>query len=428
LTGILLVPAVASAQPADAPAITLGLSPATVDYGHQSVTASGTVTASAGPVAGASVTVSYLDIAGQSAQISLTTGSEGGYSGTIPDPERAAQTVTASVAATSSTASAPLGFTTDAVTITASWAQPSVNAGSTDTLSGVASYVSGGTPHPLANSPLSITFTEYSPPVYTPVVTIVETAADGSFSYATPDIADAVYMAGVTVSSAQTPYLDAGQASVYFTVNQVAEITFFSGHLTPDRVLQFFACGGIPEPLADSFLDGPLEYQWAASGHGPWKTLGTGMPENTGQCGIGGGAYTGKFTAPLANAYYRAYAPAVPGQMAAASQVIHLQRYPTRITGLTITPLRVRRDGKVTVSGRLWRLKGKWSPDTRRQIVIEYRYKNKTYTLKHRLTTDSAGRFRGTFAVPRTAAWLAAYNGSRTDFAAASKTVTIRVR
>ncbi|HEY2076747.1 MAG TPA: hypothetical protein VGH53_10460 [Streptosporangiaceae bacterium] len=317
----------------------------------------------------------------------------------------------------------------DPVTITASWAQPSVNAGATDTLSGVASYVSGGTSHLLANSPLSIAFTESGAFTYNFSATVT-TAADGSYSYVTPNIAAAIQSGSAIVSSAATANLAAGQAtSVSFTVNQLAQITSFSGHLSADRVLQFFACGGIPEPLADSGLFGPLKYQYSASRHGPWKTLGAGkLGRNNDECDIFGGAYTGKYTARLANAYYRAYAPAVPGQMAGASQVIHLQRYSTRITGLSITPRRVSRDGKVTVSGRLWRLKGTWLPDTRRRIVIEYRYQNKTYTLKHRLTTDSAGRFRGTFAVPRTAAWLAVYNGSGNEFAAASKAITIRVR
>src|SRR5215469_5782509 len=94
LAGSLLGSAWASAQPAGTPltpTVTLVLSPATVDYGHQSVTASGTVTTSAGPEVGAAVTVSYVDVDGQSAQIALTTGSSGSYSGTIPNPETKAQ-------------------------------------------------------------------------------------------------------------------------------------------------------------------------------------------------------------------------------------------------------------------------------------------------------------------------------------------------
>jgi len=436
LTGFLLVPAAASAQPAGTAAastITLALSPATVDYGHQNVTASGTVTTSAGPVADATVTVSYVDIDQQSAQVSLTTGTNGSYSGTIPDPETAAQTVTASVVGTSSTVSEPLGFTTDAVTITASFAQPSVNANSTDTLSGVATYTApGGTSQPLANSPLSVSFTESGDFHYSFSAT-VETAADGSFSYVTPAIYLAEQSATASVSSAATAYLDAGQLSVTIPINQAAQFDYFSATVSPERVLQFVACAGLPEPLANSPLIGPVDFQYSTGPNGPWKTLGTAKSEayNPGDCSSGqdlDGTYTGKFTAPLANAYYRAYAPAVPGQTSAVSQVIHLHRDPTKITGFTITPRKVRRGGKVTVSGRLWRLKGTWLPDARAQIVIEFRYKGKTYTLTHRLTTGSSGRFHGTFPVPHTAAWLALYRGGGSDFGVTSKAITVKVR
>jgi hypothetical protein len=178
----------------------------------------------------------------------------------------------------------------------------------------------------------------------------------------------------------------------------------------------------------DSLLTGPLDYEYSRTAQGPWTTLGTGKPVNDLSCGTAGGRYPGSFTAPLPNAYYRAYAPAVPGQMSAVSQVIHLWKYSTRITGFTITPRSVSGGGKVTVFGRLWRLAGKRTPDARQRIVIEFRYKNKTYTLSHRLITDSAGRFRGTFAVPRTAAWLALFKGGGKDFATASKAVLIKVR
>ena len=435
LTGILLVPGVASAQSADAPVtptVTLVLSPATIDYGHQTVTASGAVTTSSGPVTDAPVTVSYEDTFGQAAQISLTTGSDGRYSGTIPDPEAAAQDVTASVAATSSTApastSAQLGFTMDAVSITANWAQLYVNAGSSDTLSGVASYGSGRTSHPLANTPLAITFTQSGAFTYSASAT-VQTAADGSFSYTTPKIGLAIQSGSVSVSSAATPFLYPGHVGLSFTVNQAAQLSFFKGNLSQHRVLHFSACGGLPEPLADSPLVGPLEYQYSAGRHGPWKTLGAGkLDNNADQCDAFDGAYAGTFTAPLANAYYRAYAPAVPGQMAAASRVIHLQRYPTRITGLTITPRRVSRDGKVTVSGRLWRQKGKWTPEARQKVTIEYRFKGKVYAVSRRVRTNAGGRFTGTFRVGRTASWFVAYNGGRSGFATLTKAIKVIVR
>jgi hypothetical protein len=80
------------------------------------------------------------------------------------------------------------------------------------------------------------------------------------------------------------------------------------------------------------------------------------------------------------------------------------------------------------VSGRLLQLTSKWLSDKGATITIEYRYKNKTYTLKHRLTTNSAGRFRGVFAVPRSAGWLAVYSGDHDAFAAASPSIRITVR
>jgi hypothetical protein len=313
------------------------------------------------------------------------------------------------------------------VTITASFAHSYVNAGSSDTLSGVATYTPpGGTPQPLDNTVLSIT----SPSQFnwSPAPTTVTTGADGKFSYVTPTVPLAVSSVNYTVSSAATANLDAGQASASFNVNQAAQVTFFTGTLSADRVLKFSACGGIPEPEADSALVGPLEYQYSTSRHGPWKTLGKGTRANVSCEGSLGGTYPGKFTAPLANAYYRAYAPAVPGQMSAVSNVIHLQRYSTKITGFAISPRRVRRNGKVTVSGRLQQLTSKWLSDKGATITIEYRYKNKTYTLQHRLTTNSAGRFRGVFAVPRSAAWLAVYGGNKNHFATASTSIRISVR
>jgi hypothetical protein len=323
-------------------------------------------------------------------------------------------------------ASAQLGFTQDAVDITGSFAQSSVNMGSTATLSGVASYISGGSPHPLASSLLSITFTVSNPS--TPVSATVETAADGSFSYVTPVIQLLNDSAEIAVSSAATPYLQAGQLNITLPVNAYVVISNFTGTISADRVLRFDACGGLPEMDGDSLLTGPLDYQYSRTAQGPWTTLGAGKPVNDLSCGTAGGRYPGSFTAPLPNAYYRAYAPAVPFQMSAVSQVIHLWKYSTRITGFAITPRSVSRGGKVTVSGRLQRLAGERTPDARQRIVIEFRYKNKTYTLSRRLVTDSAGRFRGSFAVPRTAAWLALYKGGGKDFATASKAVVVKVR
>jgi hypothetical protein len=59
---------------------------------------------------------------------------------------------------------------------------------------------------------------------------------------------------------------------------------------------------------------------------------------------------------------------------------------------------------------------------------MEYRYRGKTYVLRQRLTTSATGRFRGTFRVPRSARWLAVYDGDKTQFAAATGSIHISVR
>ena len=49
-------------------------------------------------------------------------------------------------------------------------------------------------------------------------------------------------------------------------------------------------------------------------------------------------------------------------------------------------------------------------------------------TLTGILLAPAAGRFRGSFPVPHTAAWLALYRGGGSDFAVTSKAIAVRVR
>jgi hypothetical protein len=258
----------------------------------------------------------------------------------------------------------------------------------------------------------------------------VTTNTDGSFSYLAPGGYGPPLT--FTIVSAATAYLDAGQVTASFNINWAAVITSFTGTLSPEHVLQFRVCAGIGEVLANGPLTGPLYYQYSARPAGPWKTLGTGTPREAINTYCAGAddfdGYPGQFRAPLAAGYYRAYAPAVPFQTSAVSNVIYLRRYPARITGFSVTPTKVGRDGRITVSGRLWRLAKKWIPDARQKITIEYSYGGKTYVLRQRLTTSSSGRFSGTFRVPGTATWLAVYGGGSNQFAASTRPVKVTVR
>lgn len=437
LAGVLLVPVTAQAATgaADpAPTITIGLSPATLDYGHQVITVSGAVTAAANtPVVGADVGISYLNGAGQNAQLTVATDGSGDYSGNIIDPAPTDQVITATVAATSTTAaasaSASLGFTQDQVTISASLAQTDVNENATDLLSGVARYVSAGTAYPLGGTTLTITWLDYP---FGQSSAAVTTAADGTFSYVLPGFGAQIDQT-VTVSSASTAYLIAAETSLSAVVNQMPQVANFAGTLSASHVLSFDACGGIGQVLANAPLFANLVYQYSMTPHGPWKMLGESREVDFGSCYLGNNTtgdanYPAQFKAPLANGYYRAYAPAVPMQMAAASQPIHLWKYVTRITNFKINPRKVRRNGVITVSGRFWELTSRWTAIRNAKITIEYRYKGKTYVVTTRLTTNRSGVFSGRFRVPRSASWLAVFPGSKTQFVSATAPMAVTVR
>jgi hypothetical protein len=425
----LALAAVAPAQAAPSastPTITITLSPTTIDYVHDTITVSGTVST---VPAGTAVTVTYPDAVGYSSQVVSATSASGSYQATISGLglEPPSETITATVAATATTssasASASYGVAQDAVTVTASFAQPYVNADASDVLTGVVTVNSGGTSEPLADYLLDISTpgNAYS----SSASATVKTGSDGSFTYTAPGSPGGTLSYTIFPSS-----LDLyGSLTVGFDINAAAQITSFTGTLSPGHVLQFNACGGTTAALPDEPLTGRLSYQYSAGPAGPWRTLGAGSEIQYGSCFVTayGANYPGEFRAPLAAGYYRAYAPAVPFQMSAVSKTIYLRRYPARITGFSVTPARTDRDGKITVSGHLWRLAGKWLPDARQKVTIEYRRNGRTYVLRQQLTTSSSGRFSGTFRVPGTATWLAVYGGGSNQFATATRGVRVTV-
>ncbi len=423
--GILLVPADALAAPgsatSDAGTVTIALSPATLDYHDQTITASGSVT----PAAATSVTVTYLDSADQATQLVVTSDASGDYEAIISNLEPTSQAITASTATAS--ASAELDFALDAVTITLNPVPASVPLNSKVTLSGSVTYESGATSYPLSGDDLTIT-APFSNPV------TATTAADGSFT-AKVDAYNLSDSQIWTVTSAATPYLSEAQASVTSNTQWPTGFTSFSVSLSAEGEISLDACAFMYAPLiVGDPLDGPVTYQYSASLSGPWKTLGVPPPVEGTYCSQGQPAgtltssYPAYFKAPLANGYYRAVFAGTNDQAPSRSAVLHRWRDQTKITEFAISPRTVGINGNVTVSGRLWVRTTKWIPDAHQKVVIEYRYRGKVYVLKQRLTTSAAGRFRGTFRVPRSARWLAVYDGAKTQFAAATSSIEISVR
>jgi hypothetical protein len=419
LAGLALVAATAApAGAATTPTITITLSPTTIDYFHHTITVSGAV--STVPT-GTEVTLACQDAEGQGGQVVAMTAADGSYGARITNPFLGGSgSVTATVSATATTSSASVSadynLIADLLTVKGGFAQSRERSGASDVLTGVADVSSGSISEPLPDALLEI-YTDGN--AYSGITTgYVETASDGSFRYVAPGSRGGSL--SYTVESAVV-LLDGG-ATFSFGINELAQVTSFAGTLSADHRLQFDACGGTEPALPDGPLIGRLDYQYAARPAGPWKTIGAGSEIQYATCFTAGfGAnYPGQFRAPLAAGYYRAYAPAVTGQMSAVSKVIYLWRYPAKFTGFSV---KSGRDGTVTISGRLWRLDGTWIADARQQISIEYRHGHKTYRPRPELTTNSAGRFSITVRVAGAMSWQSVYSGDHNQFAVATKRV-----
>ncbi len=169
-----------------------------------------------------------------------------------------------------------------------------------------------------------------------------------------------------------------------------------------------------------------IAIQYAAGSRGPWKTLGElqlrDIDASPRACGAATESYfSGSIRVRLANAYYRADFPSSYSFESVVSKPVHLWKYPTRITGYTVSPRSVRTGQKVTISGQLWVKTRGWQPFAHQKVEIIYNDKGTSYwgslgTAK----TNSHGDFKayalggaGTFV----AIIYAQYGGGKTEFA-----------
>jgi hypothetical protein len=317
---------------------------------------------------------------------------------------------------------------TDPVTLTLGPLPSALPLNSPVTLAGTATYATGNTSHPLADAPLTITAKNGGVPPAT-----ATTKTDGSFSYATTmPLSDSQCW---TVSSAATATFGAAAATVCVNTLWPTQFGLVTANLSTRGTISLDGCVFLEAPQTSGTpLVGPIKYQYSARRAGPWKNLGTVKGVSNTYCPTTSGpgspswSFPAHFKAPLANGYYRAVYAGASNAQRAVSQVLHRWKNRTRITSFTVTPTSVRRDGMVTVSGRLWQLTSKWTGDPRQKIVVEFRYRHTTYVFAQRLTTGPAGRFRGTFRVPRSASWFALYNGDKSQFAVTTGAIVVSVR
>ncbi len=201
--------------------------------------------------------------------------------------------------------------------------------------------------------------------------------------------------------------------------------------LTPFRRVRAAGCIRFTAPGYQSDQSGqPILVEYSARKNGPWRLLGSMPSAGGGQeyCPRVGASWTGSFKAKLANAYYRERVPGDAGTEPTVSTVVHLFKEPTKIVAFAISPRRVHRRGKLTISGQLLQDVGSWRPDGHRQIVILFRPRGQTIWSQLATTSTAVtGSFRVTVADPGNGTWVAAYDGDAGRFASRSKGLDVSV-
>ena len=411
------------------PTLTLSSSASAVDYDHQSVTLSGTLTyllpdGTTQTPAGEPVTLS-----GQGMQWPLTTSAGGAFSqlvDPVPGPGLTEDDFSAQAAAPDadplSSPVVSVAFTADELTATDQWAASPVGYLTTATLEGTVTYAGGGSPEPVAG--ISIQLYQFNAAgQYYQLVASATTGADGSYAV-TVQASPAKLRLDVNDSDDTPPGAYFSPSELVpppLTVTLPVSITHVTAKLSPAGVLNIGGCLSVTP--ASSLQSIPLTIEYSAASTGPWKALKTVKP--AGGCGFPHALGFGvDIPAPLPSAYYRVVYPGSPGFAAAVSATLHEWKYLTRITSFSVAPASARTGSDVTVRGRLWHQVTSWKPFSGQKILILLRYKKKLYVSRIVPVTDQDGRF--TVRLPAaTGSWFAEYPGGQTDFASQSATVHV---
>jgi hypothetical protein len=408
------------------PTVTLAESPASINYGHQTVTFSGAATGVwPGATTAQPLPQVRLSIDGPGGP-STTTDAGGDFTVAAKVTPGSFQAVIPSTPAIAGSGSAlvQVSGTTDPVALTAALAKKTVRYNQTDSVSGTVTYqpdpVDPAGPFvPLAGTTVTI---QGSAPGSKPITTV--TNASGDFTATLPkQTATGTW----TVSAGGGPLLEQQQKTLTLHVQLPTAFRQVSISLNAFRQLSIKACLNVTSPGGSEVATDPsVTLQYARSAKGPWKKLQTVKPLNGIEyCKSGPTIWQSTATAPVANGYYRLSFAGNSGLESASGSAHHRWRYQTKITSFKITPRTVAAQGTVTVSGRLWRHTKSWHPDTGRKVVVLFRYQGQWFFYTHEPKTNSRGYFSGLFTVFVTSKWIAQYNGDKTHYASATKQLKV---
>lgn len=152
---------------------------------------------------------------------------------------------------------------------------------------------------------------------------------------------------------------------------------------------------------------GRVQLQQSTDGHTGWTTVATVAPDAT-------GAFNTWHTMSHPSGYLRLFYPGSADATAVTSPVVHLTRAATRITGFNASPEPVRKGRTITVTGVLQRLKGStWTGLSGQHVSVYFRaYGAKTPAYRATVTTDSSGRFTVHFTATQDGTWSSHYTAT----------------
>ncbi len=291
------------------------------------------------------------------------------------------------------------------------------------TLTGTASYESDGQLEPLGDYPVEVTTGDSK--------TSLTTNSNGQFSLTYPPSDGAAWsvLVGDGVLLAQS------QATGTIHVQVPLSVKSFSASLSTRELVTVSGCVAVTVP-GFSAPDGIVIVQYSKGRYGPWQFL------SWGQMTVAGGPschgddrsyFTVTQLMPSASAYYRAYVPSTANYLSAESRAVYRWKYFTQIASVSVSPLTVARNGKITVSGQLEVWLSRWRDYGKQKVWIVIRLPGPTYYwLRKNIKANADGRFKASTKArdgwPNGALVSAYFPGNSTHFEAIGKLYCIRVR
>jgi hypothetical protein len=411
--------------------VTIVPSPSSVTEGAQSVTFTGTVTGT--PPGDPTATPHGIggvpvDLTGAVTNPVATSDSSGAFTYTISGISKAADydfTVASTSTYTAGTEDVPIALSPARTRIASIKVAPvHLKYGQRATFRAVVQYLNGTTWTALAGVSVHVKIGRVS-------LKAIRSSATGSFTATLPTTDGAGWSATASAGALTQQATALGS----LTIAIPAGIKFFSAQLGVFG--QVTAAGCIQVTVPDS--RGPqttIQIQYASKSRGPWKSLGKlplhNVTHAASSCRDANESYfSGRMTAKLANAYYRADFPASYSFHSAVSDVIHAWKYETTISGFKVSPRSVATGHTVTITGRLWRKGKSWQPYGNRTVEFIYNEKGTTFWGSLGTSQTSRGGYFTKKALGGTGSFVAVmyaeYTGSSTDLAARSNGLDLGV-